>query len=96
MKEAQKRKQSGRRMIIEEVEGEDKDGDEDVPEEIIVEKPDDDKRTPPLVNGHAENATGAMSHHAKLSEQEPTTKAADLSPGSLPVVCVCVCVCEGG
>ena len=86
-KEAQERKQSGRRMIIEEVDGEDEDEDEDVTEEIIVEKPDCQGKDAPLVNGHAEEAAPAAQPHTRLSDPEPASKAEGVLRGPLSMTC---------
>lgn len=52
--EMKARKEKGRRMVIEEVDGsEDEEEDNDVDEEIEVEKPDSKQNNAPLVNGHA-------------------------------------------
>ena len=91
-KEAQERKQSGRRMIIEEVEDEDE--DEDVTEEIIVEKPDGRGNDVPLVNGHAEEAAPAAQPHARLSDPEPANEAEGVLSGPLSMACGgCLCAC---
>ena len=79
-KEIEERKQKGRRMVIEEVDGSEEEGeDEDVTEEIIVEKPDSAKTSPLLVNGH-ENTVASAS--TEPDGQEPPSKERELSSGT--------------
>ncbi|XP_076467629.1 sperm-associated antigen 1-like [Babylonia areolata] len=77
-KEAEERKPKGRRMVIEEVDGseEEEEEEEDV-EEIVVEKPDSERKPTAVVNGYSENAKAAVSsENAKAPVSSENAKAA--------------------